>query len=188
MADEATRKIDPEQPTDGESEVEAQDVDQAADDADESSEETIDLEAEVTKLQEALLRTHAEMENMRKRSEREVEKSRRFALERCIKDLVPVIDSLDQALANGNTEEGTDEVPEGMQLVHKQLLGALERHGLAVLDPVDLPFDPNWHEAMTLQPAEGVAPNTVLQVLQKGFKLHDRLLRPARVIVSRSSD
>lgn len=190
MADEAKQKIESEEIAADEAGEETAPEEETLETAtDPDSESGAGPEAEVAKLREALLRAHAEMNNVQKRSAREIEKSRRFALERFAKDLVPVIDSLDQALANGAAEPESEEAqPDGMRLVYRQLVGVLERHGLEVIDPADQPFDPSWHEAMTMQPSGEVEPNTVLQVLQKGFKLHDRLLRPARVIVSRAPD
>lgn len=140
------------------------------------------LTDEIASLREALLRTRAESENMQKRAERELEKFRRFSQERIMQDLLPVIDSLEQGLASGGD---ADRVAEGMVLTRKLFLQALEKHGLEMLDPQGEVFDPNWHEAMATQPTGDAAPETVIQVLQKGFRLHDRLLRPARVIVAK---
>lgn len=185
MAKEAKQNIESEE----ESPVTADEAVEETPSEDEAPDTAENSEAEVAKLREALLRAHAEMDNVQKRSAREIEKSRRFALERFAKDLVPVIDSLDQALANDSAEPEPEEArPDGLRLVYRQLVDVLERHGLEVLDPAGQPFDPSWHEAMTMQPSGEVEPNTVLQVLQKGFRLHDRLLRPARVIVSRAPD
>lgn len=184
MAKEAEQKIESEEETP----VTADEAGAETPTEDEAPDTVENSETEVARLREALLRAHAEMDNVHKRSEREIEKSRRFALEHFVKDLVPVIDSLDQALANDTAESEEEQQPEGMRLVYRQLLGVLERHGLEVLDPAGEPFDPSWHEAMTMQPSGEVEPDTVLQVLQKGFRLHDRLLRPARVIVSRAPE
>ncbi len=142
------------------------------------------LKNEIAGLREALLRTRADAENARKRAEREIEKVRRFGQERIIQDLLPVIDSLDQGLSTGN-EADPARLSEGMSMTRKMLLKVLEDRGLEVLDPEGEGFDPNWHEAMTTQPSADHEPDTVVQVLQKGFSLNDRLLRPARVIVSR---
>lgn len=138
---------------------------------------------EVGRLRDALLRTRAEMENFQKRAEREVEKSRKFAVESLLRDLVPVIDSLDQGLEAAGQSEGTD--IEGLTLTRKLLLDTMSRYGLEVLDPVGERFDPRWHEAMSMQPSEEHEPDTVITVLQRGYGLHDRVIRPARVIVAR---
>lgn len=142
-------------------------------------------DAELARLREALLRTRAEMDNVEKRAQREIDKARRFALERIMTDLLPVLDSLDQAL-DSSVEGGgqVESVLEGTRLTRKMLIRAMQQHGVEIIDPEGEAFDPTWHEAMTTQPCAEHPAQTVLQVLQKGFKLNDRLLRPARVIVS----
>ncbi len=136
-------------------------------------------------MRDALLRTRAEMENLRKRSERELDKARRFINEALMKDLVPVLDTLDQALEN--TPDDAEAQRQGLVLIKKQLVHSLERHGLVVIDPQGEPFDPDWHEAMSMQPSADHPPDTVMMVLQRGYKLNDRLLRPARVIVAKAA-
>ncbi len=143
-----------------------------------------EVNSEVLALRDALLRTRAEMDNLRKRSERELDKARRFINEALMKDLVPVLDTLDQALEN--TPEDAESQRQGLVLIKKQLVQSLERHGLQVLDPLGQPFDPDWHEAMSLQPSAEHDPDTVTMVLQRGYRLNERLLRPARVIVARA--
>jgi len=143
-----------------------------------------DLENEVAKLREALMRTRADTDNMQKRAEREMEKARRYQHEAIMRDLLPVIDGLEQGLENAS--EG-DSAREGLELTRKLLLKALEDHGLEVIHPEGERFDPQWHEAMSMQPSEEAEPDTVLMVLQKGYRLDDRLLRAARVIVASGS-
>lgn len=140
-------------------------------------------EPEAEKLREALLRTRADMENMRKRAERDMEKARRFQHESIMRDLLPVVDGLEQGLENA--AEG-DSAREGLELTRKLLLKTLEDHGLETLNPEGEPFDPQWHEAISMQPSEDAEPDTVLMVLQKGYRLNERLLRAARVIVASS--
>jgi len=140
-------------------------------------------EEEVARLRDALLRTRAEMDNMEKRSRRELDKARKFQLEGLMRELLPVIDALDQGLDGA---DDTESAHEGLVLTHKLLLKALEQHGLEVIEPTGEPFDPQWHEAMSMQPSEDAEPDTVLTVLQKGYRLHDRLLRAARVIVAKA--
>lgn len=139
------------------------------------------LQAEVERLQDALLRTRAEMENMQRRSAREMDKARRFQNEAIMRDLLQVLDGLDQGLDNAAED---DPSREGLVLTRRLLLKSLEDHGLEVLVPVGEPFDPQWHEAISMQPSEDAEPDTVTQVVQKGYRLHDRLLRAARVIVA----
>jgi molecular chaperone GrpE len=151
----------------------------------ESSEDHIRLEEEVGRLKDALLRTRAEMDNLHKRGDRELEKSRKFAVEGLLRDLVPVIDSLDQGLENAG--DSADSLGEGLNLTRKLLVDTLSRYGLSVIDPAGERFDPQWHEAMSLQPTDEHEPDTVINVLQRGYRLHDRLLRPARVIVAQEA-
>jgi molecular chaperone GrpE len=134
---------------------------------------------EAARLREAMLRMKAEMDNREKRLEREMTKSRKFAVERLVRDLIPVLDSMDQALAS-------EPASEGMELTRKQALKVLSEHGLEALDPLGERFDPTWHEAIATQPSESDPDDTVLQVLQKGYRLNERLVRPARVIVAKA--
>lgn len=169
-------------PDGAESEAQADAHDGAHDSApgDEAMSEAAETSQEA-KLREALLRTRAEMDNLEKRTQREMDKARKFMFEGVFKDLLPVIDSLDQGLeATG----GDAEADEGLALTRKLLLQTLERHGLEVIEPVGEPFDPQWHEAMSAQPSEEHPAQTVLMVMQKGYRLNERLLRPARVIIS----
>ncbi|MFU8831603.1 MAG: nucleotide exchange factor GrpE [Wenzhouxiangella sp.] len=148
------------------------------------SDDQIRLEEEVGRLRDALLRTRAEMDNLHKRGDRELEKSRKFAVESLLRDLVPVIDSLDQGLESAGDSEA---LAEGLSLTRKLLVDTLSRYGLNVLNPVGERFDPQWHEAMSIQPSDEHEPDTVISVLQRGYRLHDRLLRPARVLVARET-
>lgn len=140
--------------------------------------------AELDRHREAMLRMQAEMDNQRKRLEREADKSRRFALERMMKDLLQVRDSLERGLeveAESATVEG---LREGKALTLRMLSKVMQDHGLEAIDPLGEPFNPELHEAMTMAPSAEHEENTVVEVLQRGFKLHDRLIRPAMVVVS----
>lgn len=149
-----------------------------------AADELADTQAELARHKEAMLRMQAEMENLRKRMLRDVEKSRKFALERIMKDLLDVRDSMERGLDMAGESATVESLIEGEKLTLKMLAKLMHDHGLEVVDPAGEPFDPELHEAMTVMPSEELAENTVLEVLQKGFKLHDRLIRPARVIVS----
>src|SRR5690606_30724308 len=128
------------------------------------------------------LRAVAELDNYRKRSARELETARRYAAERLGQAVLPVRDSLEAALASAETVDvGT--LLEGERATLKLLEQALESVGIREIDPAGEPFDPTKHEAMAVQPTADHAPDTVVTVIQKGYELHDRLLRPARVIV-----
>jgi len=142
-------------------------------------------EQDLAKHRDAMLRMQAEMENLRKRLARDAEKSRKFALERIMKDLLQVRDSMERGLGMADESATVESLREGQELTLKMLAKVLQDHDLEVIDPVGQPFDPEWHEAMTVLPSAEVEENTVLEVLQKGYRLHDRLIRPAMVVVSR---
>lgn len=144
-----------------------------------------DLEQQFAAAQEEVLRTRADMENLRKRLVRETESIRRYAGERILVDLLPVIDSLEQGLAS--VEAGSP-AHQGLELTHRQLTSALEKQSLVPIDPAGQAFDPAEHQAISTQPTDAHPENTVLTVLQKGYRLHDRVLRPAMVIVSKALD
>jgi molecular chaperone GrpE len=132
------------------------------------------------------LRAIAELENVRKRSAREVESARQYGGERFAADLLPVADTLALALESAASADAAT-LAQGQEATQRLLLKAFERAGLTVVDPAGQPFDPTQHEAMAMQPSTGHPPHTVLQVVQKGWLLHGRLLRPARVIVSEAA-
>ncbi|GIX33493.1 MAG: protein GrpE [Lysobacterales bacterium] len=140
------------------------------------------LEQELAEWRDRCLRAHAELDNLRKRLEREAEQSRRFANEAILVDLLPVLDSLERGLAAGLVDAAT--LREGMELTLRQLIKALEAHGVRILDPQGEAFDPRFHQAVATQPAKEVEADRVLAVVQKGMLLRERLLRPALVVVS----
>jgi molecular chaperone GrpE len=134
------------------------------------------------------LRAAAELDNVRKRAERDLENARKFAIERFATELLAVKDSLELGLAAAAEATGVESLLEGSRTTLKQLTVALERFGVAEVDPQGEPFDPHLHEAMTTQPSSEVEPDTVLTVYQKGYTLNGRLLRPARVVVAAAAD
>ncbi|WP_420427012.1 nucleotide exchange factor GrpE [Algiphilus sp.] len=133
---------------------------------------------------EQLLRVRAEAENQRKRMERENANAVKYAAEKVFRDLLSVADSLDLGLKSARESEGGSAVVEGIELTQKQLHDTLTRHGVTVLEPTGEAFDPSVHEAVSMVPSADVAPNHVLEVVQKGYCLHERVLRPARVVVA----
>jgi molecular chaperone GrpE len=135
-----------------------------------------------------MLRARAELDNVQKRTAREIANAHKYALERFLIDLLPVKDSLDlgHAAATGSSEIAT--LREGMELTLKLLDAVLEKHGVHGLDPVGEPFNPELHQAMSVQGSTEVAPGTVVTVVQKGYVLNERLLRPAMVIVAKRPD
>ena len=150
-----------------------------------------EAQEQVATLEDRALRAAAEAENVRRRADRSIENARKFALEKFVEDLLPAVDSFEKAVdaAAGHTEgEGgaaVSAMAEGIELSLKLLRGAMERQGIAVVDPIGAPFDPNLHEAMTMVDNAEVEPNTVIDVFQKGYTVNGRLTRPARVIVAR---
>ena len=142
-----------------------------------------DAEAKAAQFRSDYLRAIAELENVRKRSAREVESARLFGVERFAADLLAVADTLELALQSAAAADAAT-LAQGQEATLRLLQKAFERAGLKLLDPTGQPFDPSQHEAMAMQPAPDVPAHSVLQVIQKGWLLNGRLLRPARVIVA----
>jgi molecular chaperone GrpE len=142
-------------------------------------------EAKASENWNSYLRAVAELENYRKRTDRELENARKYAVERFAQDLVGVGDSLEAGIVAATANPGPALI-EGAQATLKQLQRAFDKAGIKVIDPLGQPFDPAWHEAMVAQESRDSAANTVLSVIQKGYSLNGRLLRPARVIVSKA--
>ena len=140
------------------------------------------LEEQVGQLKDQLLRNHAEMENVRRRAAEDVSKAHKFSIERFANELLPVQESLEKALADNTADVAT--LREGVELTQKQLTNALEKNGVLAIDPKGEKFDPHYHQAISMVPAADQTPNTVIEVLQKGYKIADRVLRPALVIVA----
>lgn len=145
------------------------------------------LQEQLEKAQEDVLRAAADAQNSRRRAEQDVEKARKFALERFVSDLLPVVDNLERAMSSIDSEdEAFAPVLEGIELTYKSFQDSLGRHQVMVVDPEGEPFDPEQHQAMSMVPNPDVEPNTVLEVFQKGYLLNGRLVRPAMVVVSKS--
>jgi len=142
-------------------------------------------EQELILHRDAMLRMQAEMENLRKRLIRDQEKSRKFALERIMKDLLQVRDSMERGLETDAESATAVALLEGQALTLKMLAKVMQDHHLELIDPQGEAFNPEFHEAVTVQPSAELEENSVMEVLQKGYKLHDRLVRPAMVVVSR---
>ena len=134
------------------------------------------------------LRVVAELDNLRKRNTRELENARRFGVERLVAAILPVRDSLEAGLKAASEAENVDiaALLEGEQATLRLLDQALESAGIAPIDPEGEPFDPERHEAMSVQPSPTAEPNSVIAVVQKGYALHDRVVRPARVVVAQA--
>ena len=147
------------------------------------------LQEEVAIAKDAALRAQADAINAQRRAEMEVEKARKFALERFAQDLLPVVDNLERALeaSSGSDGEGMSAVAEGVELTLKSLVDVLSKNGITPVDPHGEPFDPQVAQAMSMIENPDVEPNTVIAVMQKGYLLNDRLLRPAMVMVSKAA-
>lgn len=202
MADQDKREREqveteqPEQVVEGEIVNESDDLGISDDDMQTAQNDTVevvseagDLAAELDAAQakanehwDRMIRLQAEMDNLRKRSTRDVENARKYSLEKFAEALLPVKDSMEMGLSHGEAEPA--KVLEGVELTLKQLSDVLEKFGIETVDPVGEAFDPERHEAMAMQDSDEES-NTVLTVVQKGYVLNGRLVRPARVIVSR---
>jgi molecular chaperone GrpE len=137
------------------------------------------------------LRARAEGDNTRRRTLLDVENAHKYGIEKFARELLAVVDSLDQGLSlfsSSSNPQNIDAGKEGVELTYKLLLNVLDKFGIKVMDPVGADFDPSKHEALSTQPNNQVAANKVLIVVQKGFTIYDRVLRPARVIVSRKEE
>lgn len=146
-------------------------------------------EAKFNEQQDSVLRARAEMENARRRAEAEVDKARKFALERFAGELLDVIDNLERAVMVADTEnEAIKPMLEGVEMTLKSFVSTIEKFGMTPIDPQGEAFNPELHQAMSMQESADFAPNTVMAVMQKGYELNGRLLRPAMVMVSRAPD
>lgn len=146
----------------------------------------VEAESKSAEYWDRLLRLQAEMENQRKRAQNDVNKARKFALEGIVGDLLPVKDSLELGLAAASAEDAdTNSLTEGAELTLKMLAQVFEKNNILEVNPVDEKFDPEFHQAMSMQEVEGKPANVVTGVMQKGYTLNDRLVRPALVMVSK---
>ncbi|MCP3907947.1 MAG: nucleotide exchange factor GrpE [Oceanicoccus sp.] len=146
------------------------------------------LQDELTKTKDDALRTLADAQNIKRRAEGEIDKARKFALEKFASELLGVADNLERALEAADTDnEAVKPLAEGVELTQKTLVDALAKFNVKQLDPVGEPFDPQFHQAMSMVENPDVEPNTVTLVMQKGYTLNERLLRPAMVMVSKAA-
>jgi len=147
-----------------------------------------ELEDDLATAQENELRAVAEQENARRRADQEVQKARKFALERLVNELLPVVDNLERAMQLMQEDQSLNKaIFEGIELTHKEFTSTLMRQGIEVVEPQGEPFNPEHHQAISMQEQADAEPNSVLQVIQKGYLLNGRLLRPAMVVVSKST-
>lgn len=186
----AAREADQAEPVTGEVELDGAENSATAEEPslEEELSQTRERLAKVEKaLAEADIRAQAEVQNVRRRAERDVANAHKFALEKFAGDILTVADSLDRGLATLDPDDETlKPAREGLELTSKVLLDVFAKHNLEQIDPQGEPFNPEHHEAMTMIPAPNVEPNTVVEVLEKGYQLNGRLIRPARVVVSKA--
>ena len=149
---------------------------------------TAQLEADLAEAKDAALRAQADAVNVQRRAEQEVDKARKFALERFVSELLPVVDNMERALEAAGTDEAVKPIVEGVELTQKSLIDALQKHGVETIDPMGEPFDPQIAQAMSMVENPEVEPNTVIAVMQKGYQLNGRLVRPAMVMVSKAAE
>lgn len=138
---------------------------------------------------EQALRAVADAQNIRRRAEKDAENARKFALEKFAGDMLVVADNLDRALASADmSNDSLKPMIEGVELTHKSMLDALARHNVELINPLGEPFNPEFHQAMAMVPNPDAEPNSVMDVMQKGFTLNGRLLRPAMVVVAKAPE
>ena len=147
------------------------------------AEQETDPADEIAQLKDQVLRSLAEVENIKRRTARDVENAHKFAVERLLNDLFPVVDSLEKAVETAAATEGAQAIAEGVDLSLKLFVDTLRKSGVEQIDPLGVPFDPQEHEALTMVPNPDAEPNSVMEVMAKGYKLNGRLVRAAKVIV-----
>lgn len=146
------------------------------------------MRAEVDRLREEALRARAEMDNVRKRAQRDVEAAHKFGLERLVEALLPVKDSLDLGRDAASSATDIKSLQEGVALTQQLFESAWDKLGVTVVEPLGLKFDPALHQAMMMEASSSAEAGTVLRVLQKGYCLHERLIRPAMVVVAKAAE
>jgi molecular chaperone GrpE len=184
IPEESTAQSDPSEPAGEQDPAAEKEYDEAKEEAAEeaaSDEPAPDPAADAARYLELAQRTQAELENLRKRAARDVAQAGGRAKANLVRELLPVVDNLERALATANPEE--DHLAEGVRLVHVELVNTLERNGIRSFDPAGEPFDPTVHEAISMREGENGS-GIVLDVVEKGYKLGDNVIRPARVVVS----
>ena len=171
------------------------DIDEVSAEGTESPEEELSLEEMVAKLeadladaQDSALRAQADAANVQRRAEQEIDKARKFALDRFVGELLPVVDNMERALSAATDSGAEASIIEGLELTLKSFMDALKKSGVEIVDPQGEPFDPQLAQAMSMVENPDVEPNTVIAVMQKGYTLNGRLVRPAMVMVSKAAE
>ena len=143
------------------------------------------LKMEVQESSDKAVRATAELDNIRKRTSRDIENAHKYALERFVSELLPVLDSMELGINASQSAEDIESLREGMDLTLKMLFDRMGKFGVKTIDPAGEKFDPEWHEAVSMQELEGSEPGQVVTVMQKGYELNGRLVRPAMVVVAK---
>lgn len=164
-------------------------VDEVASTASEPEAAVAAMEEEVALAREQALRAQAETQNVRRRAEIDVEKAHKFALEKFVRELLPVVDSLEKTVENSTGDSDLlVRIREGAEMTLSMMMNTLGKFNVEQMDPMGEPFDPQVHEAMSMVPSPGVEPNTVVGVMQKGYLLNGRVVRPAMVMISKAGE
>ena len=177
-------------------EIEIEATDQEQEEADEAKGQVPDevaellqenerLKMEVQESSDKAVRATAELDNIRKRTSRDIENAHKYALERFVNELLPVVDSMELGINASQSAEDIRGLREGMDLTLKMLFDCMNKFGVKTIDPAGEKFDPEWHEAVSMQELEGSEPGQVVTVMQKGYELNGRLVRPAMVVVAK---
>ncbi len=187
MARHKSTDVDPDEPLpdDGQAGDDLAAADEAADEGDVFEiDSTQSLQSELDRADDRVLRLQAEMENLRGRTSREIGDVRRYASLPLLRDLLPVVDNVERAIQAAQSARDAESLVEGFELVAQQLATVLAAHQCTTIDALGQPFDPNLHEAISQQPSAEHPKGTVILVTQTGYQLHDRVVRPAQVIIS----
>ena len=186
MSDERQAPVDESETTET-PEVELESEASAESTVDAIQQELESLNAELSEAKDQAIRAQAELQNVRRRAEQDVEKAHKFGQEKLLSDLLPVVDNLERAIeAIDSNDDSLKSVVEGIELTLKSFTDTLERYQVVAVNPEGEPFDPQLHQAMSMIENPDVEPNTVINVFQKGYTLNGRLVRPAMVVVAKS--
>ena len=188
--DQVENEASPELATEDASVADAQDTpegEQPADEINRLQEQLEAAEAAAGMARDELLRVQAEMQNLRRRTEQDIEKAHKFGQEKFSTELLAVMDNLERsaAAAEASEDEAVQAIKEGVELTLKGFMDCFKRFNIEAVDPLGEPFDPQLHQAMSIQESPDAEPNSVIAVMQKGYTLHGRVIRPAMVMVSK---
>ncbi len=151
------------------------------------AEQLAEAQGKVKEYWDQIVRLKAEIENNRKRTQRDIESAHKYAVQNFVESLLPIADSMEMGIKAASVENvNIDSIKQGIEMTHELFVNTMEKNGIQVIDPKGEKFDPELHQAMSMVESEEVEPNTVIDVMQKGYTLNDRLVRPAMVVVSKA--